>query len=227
MDRESKMQRGVESEQKRLLQFYWEEALDGEDASSAWGQLAGSTHRLMYVANQLEALGADADINTAVTGLAYHLENYLVRTYELRDRVLTFLVAHGVPDKVVQRLRHPSSRENAMAEIRALRPALAEPLGRLLQMINEDIKLRNDHTHGYHLRLGLVTPAGVFDPEDALLDFSSDPQARAHLEGILRSEIALAVEEYRGQIDQIWRATWDMLKLSEKALWAAIQMASD
>jgi len=66
------------------LRFIWWETRPGEEAGTWWGQLAGSTHRLYTVAEQLETLASKRNLDAALTELGYHVENYFVRIYELR-----------------------------------------------------------------------------------------------------------------------------------------------
>jgi hypothetical protein len=69
------------SERTPGLQFVWWETKKGKEAQVWWGQLAGSTHRLRIIVDQLEPLASKRNIHVALTELAYHLENYFVRIY--------------------------------------------------------------------------------------------------------------------------------------------------
>jgi hypothetical protein len=55
-----------ETERTPGLQFVWWETRGGEEVGTWWGQLAGSTHRLLVVAEQLEKLRAKRDINWSI-----------------------------------------------------------------------------------------------------------------------------------------------------------------
>ena len=108
------------------LEFYWEEPRPGEENGDLWGELAGSTHRLLVVRDELDELEREPDIDRALTRLAYHIENYLVRVYELRDRCLGLLAAFTGQPKAVDALRHPDKRESAIQELNQQHPEATE-----------------------------------------------------------------------------------------------------
>jgi len=70
------------------LEFYWHETKPGEEAGTTWGQLAGASHRLHFVCQEMESSPSDAIIEHALERLEYHMENYPVRVYELRERAV-------------------------------------------------------------------------------------------------------------------------------------------
>ena len=45
-------------------------------------------HRFQYVCDEIGAVTGNADMNDLLGRLEYHVENYLVRTYELRERAV-------------------------------------------------------------------------------------------------------------------------------------------
>jgi hypothetical protein len=67
------------------LEFYWYESKSSEEAGTAWGQLAGASHRLHFVCEEIETCASGATVERALERLEYHMENYLVRVYELRS----------------------------------------------------------------------------------------------------------------------------------------------
>jgi hypothetical protein len=178
------------------LQFFWYEAIPGEEARRWWGQVAGSMHRLFFLREELESAEQDHELERALDRLAYHLENYFIRIYELRERAFGLLGAVIRDESLVKKVRHPASRPEALSLLRGTAPSLVDPLERLLAAIHHDVDMRNTHTHNYYLSLGLSTGYDVFDPKDALLDVSRDRQEKARLENILRAEIKRLVEEY-------------------------------
>ena len=70
------------------LEFYWYETKLGEEAGAAWGQLAVAADRLNFVCEELAACASEAKIELVLGRLGYHMENYLVRVYELRERAV-------------------------------------------------------------------------------------------------------------------------------------------
>jgi len=168
------------------LLFYWYEIRPDEEASTWWGQLAGGMHRLITVREELEALRTQRNVEKAMRRLESHVESYLVRAYELRERALGLLASQTQQAKAVERLRHPKQRNDALSSLKLTAPELTTAVGHLLSLLDDDIGLRNLHTHQFYLNLGLFTGSDIFDPYDALLDLSDHPASRRQLEVRLR-----------------------------------------
>ncbi len=66
--------------------MYWYEPKAGDEHPRYWGQLCSSMHRLAFVREELAATATLSDLDQSLERLAYHIENYLVRIYELRER---------------------------------------------------------------------------------------------------------------------------------------------
>lgn len=205
------------------LEFYWEEPRPGEDIGDLWGELAGSTHRLLVVRDELDELEGEADIDRALTRLAYHIENYLVRVYELRDRCLGLLAAFTGQPKAVDALRHPDKRESAIHELSQQHPEATTTAAALIKLLHEDILLRNQHTHRQFLRLGLYTGSDVYDPSDALVDLKRDPAAWERVTGILRREISRLVTEYGEKVGKVSDLTRAFLTVTDSAARASLR----
>jgi hypothetical protein len=177
------------SERTPGLQFVWWETKKDEEAQVWWGQLAGSTHRLHIIVDQLETLASKRNINSALTELAYHLENYFVRIDELQERALGFLKAVTNDDENVRALKSKKKRRKAFLILHKQVPTLVDPLLVLLNLLDEEIKIRHDHTHKQFLNLVLDTGYEIHDPQDALLDLQNNEHARKRLERFLRQEM--------------------------------------
>jgi hypothetical protein len=198
------------------LQFYWYEFHPSEKVDQYWGQLAGSTHRLVFLREELESVGKEEDIDLALSRLEYHMENYLSRVYELRDRVFSLVSAVTSSKKTVEALRYQKKRSNALRSLQAKANGIVQPLEYLLKLLDEDIGLRNFHTHDTFLKLGCYIDYGgfgdIFDPHDTLVDLTSDAQGRKRFEEFLWKEISSLVERYRVKIDTVIEATITLLK---------------
>jgi hypothetical protein len=181
-----------------------------------WGQLAGSTHRLYVIVDELENGAEEDNLELALTRLAYHVENYFVRIYDLRERAIRLLEAMTGQKTEVKKLKSPSKRKRARA-IASLNiaAASAQAIVQLLDMLDADIKLRNGQTHDTFLNLRLYTGEGIFDPHDALLDLKGKPDAKAQIESVLREEINRLSVEYRDKVDGITKAAWGLLGTTE------------
>jgi hypothetical protein len=108
------------------LNFYWYETKPGEEAEAAWGQLAGAAHRLLFVCEELEACRSGARIELVLGRLEYHMENYLVRVYELRERAVALAAATSGRNEIAGLLK---SKRKRGAALRALRISEAPLLG--------------------------------------------------------------------------------------------------
>jgi hypothetical protein len=86
-------------------------------------------------------------------------------------------------------LRHPKQRNDALSRLKPADPELTGAVGNVLSLLDDDIGLRNRHTHSYYLSLGLYTGSDIFDPYDALLDMSQNPASRRKFETLLRREV--------------------------------------
>lgn len=58
------------------LKFYWYETKPTEEAGTAWAQLAGASHRLHFVCEEIETCASDATTEGALERLEYHMEKY-------------------------------------------------------------------------------------------------------------------------------------------------------
>jgi hypothetical protein len=209
------MDDGTFSERTPGLQFVWWETNAGEEAGTWWGQLAGSTHRLRIVADQLETLASKRNIDLALTELAYHLENYFVRIYELRERALGFLIAVINDTKNVKALKSQERRQKALIALREHVPTLMPPLEVLLKLLDEKIEIRNTHTHKQFLNIVLDTGYDIFDPQNALLDLQKEETARKRFERFLRKEMRRIAEVYGDKVRAIVETTWSFLDAAD------------
>jgi|SRR4028118_642506 hypothetical protein len=198
------------------LQFYWYESHPGEKVSQYWGQLAGSTHRLGFLRDELESVCKQEDIDLALSRLEYHTENYLIRVYELRDRVFSLVSAVTSDGETVKALRDRKKRSNALRLLQAKASGIGQPLECLLKLLDEDIGLRNFHTHETYLKLGCYIDydgfEDIFDPHDALIDLKADSQGYKRFEEFLWKEISSLVERYQVKIDTVIETTITLLK---------------
>jgi hypothetical protein len=199
------------------LILYWYETKNGEEISTWWGQLVGSIHRLQVVYDDLDSICNDGkDVSDALNHLTYHVENYFVRAYELRERVLGLLSEITGQRRTVEDLRHPARRQDALMSLQSTVPSLVESAAQILSLLDNDIGLRNMHTHHIFLNLGLSTGNNIYDPHDALLDLEENPDARKRLEEILSNEIKRFAEEYKAKVIAIKEVIWTFLHEVDK-----------
>jgi hypothetical protein len=123
------------------LQFYWYETKIDEEAGTWWGQLAGGMHRLVTVREELEALRTQRNVERAMRRLESHVESYLVRAYELRERALGLLASYTHQAKDVEKLRHPKQRPNALSRLTSVDQVLTAAVEHLLSLLDNTISL--------------------------------------------------------------------------------------
>jgi hypothetical protein len=208
------------------LQFYWYEIKPDEQLGARWAQVVGAMHRLRFVCDELTQSATEPEIEKALERLAYNAENYLVRVYELRERVVSLIATlSGASSRGAQQiagdLKSAEKRKSAIANVRKIVPKVASLLERLLEALDDDIKLRNFHTHDTFLQIGLWTENDIYDPADALLDLHGQPKARKRLETLLRKEAKRLAREYERKANRVIRSAMALVKSADPHVIAA------
>jgi hypothetical protein len=201
------------------LHFYWEEMKPGEEATTWWGQLAGGMHRLVTVREELEALRMQRNVERAMRRLESQVESYLFRVYQLRERALRLLASHTHQTKaIIRELERPKRRNYALSRLKPIAPELTDAVENLLSSLDNDVDLRNRHTHEVYLSLGLYTGSDIFDPYDALLDVSEKPASRRELETLLRREVKKTAQRYVHKVEALLEAVKKVLEAGDPVL---------
>lgn len=186
------------------LHFYWYECKPGEDEHPQyWAQLCGSLHRLAFVREELEAINEISDIDLALQRLAYHMENYLVRIYELRERAAKLLKAFSGYKGKFEQLKRRKNRQDTVNKLSSIDKNTSGCYLQLLSFLDDDIDLRNENTHQTFLSLGYSTAVDVYEPHDLLIELQRQPKAQEDLKEQLREEIEKTVQRYCEKIDKI------------------------
>jgi hypothetical protein len=87
--------------------------------------------------------------------------------------------------------------------------------------LDDDIGLRNRHTHSQYLSLGLYTGSDIFDLfdlYDALLDMSQNPASRRKFETLLRREVKKTAQYYVHKVEALLEADQKVLKAGDPVL---------
>ncbi len=194
------------------LQFYWYESKPGEEYAQYWAELCGSMHRLAYVREELEAVRGIRDIDQALERLAYHMENYLIRIYELRERSAKLLKVVSGYEGSIGQLKGRDTRQNALSRLPHISASIVYQYLSLLSLLDDDIELRNQNTHDTFLSLGFSAGYDIYDPHDALLDLQHQEREHKEFKRRLRKEISQTVEHYSTKIDEIISLTQGLLE---------------
>ena len=196
------------------LEFYWYETKPGDERGTAWGQLAGASHHLHFVCEEIEICACDVTVERALERLVYHIENYLVRVYELRERVVALAAAIDGRREIAGLLKSRRHRIGALQKLREKGAVFTMELESLLVGLDEDIALRNQHTHDKFLSVGIWTGNDIYDPLDALVDVSSQSDARKQLRDFLSGEIQRLIDKYVAKGRAVFKATWAFLDIA-------------
>lgn len=100
--------------------------------------------------------------------------------------------------------------EDALSIVQHETPHLTLSLRRILFIMNQDILLRNLHTHETFLSLGLMTNGAPYDPANVLNNDMQNLAERASFEDLLRTESKKLPEEYRDKAKQAIEAAFDL-----------------
>lgn len=194
------------------LRFYWYEFEQVEEHGKYWGQLCGSMHRLVFVREEFNAISEVSDIDAALQRLSYHMENYLVRIYELRERAAKLMKAYaGKGD--IGKLKGRNTRKEEVTRLVPSNPEIAEQYLNLLSVLDDDIELRNQNTHDTFLSLGYSNGHDIFDPAD-LLNVDFRPQSSEYDEFVdkLKEAVHQTIHCYEEKINQTIHLTEELLK---------------
>ncbi len=196
----------------RGLWFYWYERRAGEEHRWYWAQLCGSMHRLMFVSEEFAVIKRMRDTDLALQRLAYHMENYLIRVYELRERVVKLFATFAGYKGKMSLLKGKGTRRDTVRKITTVDQRVSDTYLDLLSLIDDDIDLRNQNTHDTFLSLGVATEHNIHDPHDALLDVQHQhPEMYDDFRRRIKQEIGKTVKRYNQKIRQINRLTMKVL----------------
>jgi hypothetical protein len=201
--------------QPSALQFYWYEFKPDEAIGIAWGQFVGAIHRLLDIDEELAAALRHLDVRRRMHRTTRIIESYLHRAYELRERTVSLLGAVSGNATAAKASKNPDKRAKALGKLRGAHPELVDSIDQLLRSLDQDMLLRNMHTHEQFLSLGLVAPNGHFDPDDVLTDLEHRPDDYRAISSLLRKETKRLADEYRTRIRSIRDAAFAIAKIAD------------
>jgi len=169
-------------------------------------------HRLAFISQEFAAIKRIRDTDLALQRLVYHMENYLIRVYELRERTVNlFAIFAGYKGKI-HLLKRKRTRQKAVRKLTAVDQSISDTYIEILSIIDDDINLRNQNTHDTFISLGLATEDNIYDPHDALLDVQHQhPKMYDDYRKRIREEIGKTVQRYNQKIARINRLTMKAL----------------
>ena len=205
----------TQAKEPSKLQFYWYEIKPIEAKGDAWGQFVGSIHRLRDIDEELTDALRQRDIQKRLRRLTRITESYLYRAYELRERVVNLLEVVSGDEKLAKATKNPKKRANALKKIQGSHGAICEGVDRLMDMLDDDMLLRNMHTHERFLSLGLMAYDGPYDPDDVLTDLEHQPDKYRAMTSLLRKETRKLADEYRTRIRSVRDAAFALAEIAD------------
>jgi hypothetical protein len=184
------------------LHFFWYESKTGEEYQEAWGQLCGSMHRLVFLREEFAGFKVSADMDYTLDRLSYHMENYLIRIYELRERAARLIGLFAKYEGKMTDLKGRKSRAAVVREL-SIPESTANTYLELLLVLDPDIALRNMNTHNTFLSLGFCVGSDIYDPHDMILDLSQDSKSYSKFKKALTKEIKKVRTEYAERIETV------------------------
>lgn len=193
------------------LHFYWYEPEQSENHPHYWAQLCSSMHRLRFVCEELNTINKVSDINEALYRLEYHMENYLNRIYELRERSAKLLKAFsGAGD--IRKLKGKGTRKDEVERILPNNPEIWSQYLDLLSLLDDDIDLRNNNTHNTFLSLGYFTKFDIYNSHDLLIESQAQSTEYDKLVQEFKEAIDQKIHCYENKINKIIELADSLLK---------------
>jgi hypothetical protein len=169
----------------------------------------------------LEQLADKKDLQTFVTGLSYHLENYFYRVYELRERIIGCLVSI-TKDNELTKLKSRKLRNSVITRLKEKNPDLSNCVEQFLEQTDDAIALRNRHTHDQLLNIGInMNNENIFDIGDVIDTLKHNPVSSEKQKAIsknLRKQAVAVSKQYCTGIDKICETTQEFLGLTSNYL---------
>jgi len=205
----------TQAKKPSALQFYWYEIKPSEAKEAAWGQFVGAIHRLLDIDEEFTDALRQRDIQKRLHRVTRITESYLHRAYELRERMVYLLAVVSGDATAAKATKNPQKRVNALSKIQGSHRALCEGVDRLMKVLDDDMLLRNMHTHEQFLSLGFIAHNGPHDPDDVLMELEHRPDEYKAMSSLLRKETRKLADEYRARIRSVRDAAFALAEIAD------------
>jgi hypothetical protein len=203
--------------QPSALQWYWYEIKHDEVVGSAWGQFVAAIHRVLDIDEELADALRQRDVRRRIRRITRIIESYLHRAYELRERAIILLGTVSGDAAAAKASKKPSKRARALGKLSGTHAEIVERVDQLLRLLDEDMLLRNMHTHEQFLSLGFFAQNGPCDPEDILTELEDRPDAYRATASLLRAETRKLADEYRARIISVRDVAFTIAEVADAA----------
>lgn len=197
-----------------VLKVYWSEIQANEGIHAHWAELGHAMLRLKFAVSEFEnGMKHLIDLHS-IYRVHYQLENYYVRVYELRERLYSFAAELLKTDKKKAKnmLLKPGKKEKLLFAWPSYARGGIDPLKQVLQALEEDIAVRNIHTHDTFVRLALNEGPCWTDIEDLWWDLEEDATSLAVVLKLVGEQGLRLVEKYKARIEYTDRRLNEFLK---------------
>jgi hypothetical protein len=113
--------------------------------------------------------------------------------------------------------RDPLVRSAVAAAVPGEFRAASVPFFSLLDLLDDDINVRNDHTHSQFLNVVLATDDDFYDPLEALEHTWREGFPKS-VDRHLRREISRLGKEYGVRVGRISKMTWEVIQATRRLL---------
>ncbi len=176
-----------------------------------WEELAAGMHRLLFLVDEFDSVQDIRDTRSALERLCYHVESYLHRAYELRERAFLLLAAVAGEKKLCD----PNKRWRALARMDQVGSASVKLVVQLVQQLSDDIKDRNRHTHETFLTLQVRVDDALYDLDSTLFEVERRPEQTAKVRRTLRHASRRLAQQYRNRIRALVESTLPLLNRTD------------
>ena len=163
----------------------------------------GGLHRLSGIGDELDEAAGHRQLDTALRRVQLHVEGFMNRAYELRDRAIHLTQRLFPREKKVGAMKKPADRPARIAVLALTDRDYASALDAFLGTLDHDMLIRNQHTHQFYVSFRLCTDTDDFEPLDAWGEVKMDPHYAPVFGRHLRTSLREVVGEYGGRIRRV------------------------
>ena len=188
---------------KLKMGVYWDEIPPHEKILGNWGELGRATLRLQFLTGEMESsIRKLKDLKT-IYRLHHLVQSYYVGIFELRERLFLYVAALTKSKKVKDNLRNPNNRQGVYETLSCISKDCVPHLKKIIKILEDDVDIRNIHTHDCFLRLVLHNNSHVFDIEDLWWEHEEEGVFMKRLVSLMRKEGLNMVKDYKIKVKLI------------------------
>ena len=132
--------------------------------------------RLKFAVDEFESCMCNLKDLRSIYRVHSQLANYYACTYELSERLFSFIAAVTELDinKVKRMLKDPKQQSKILSALPKNAESSITPLKRIIKVLHNDIEMRHVHTHKTFIRLAFYEGYDWIDIEDLWWEFEEN-----------------------------------------------------